>query len=84
MKKLNLSINFDEEKFNTLKIYLKKKNSSVESETEKFLESLYLKIVPANVREFINMKNGSEKAEPKSATKKAVKSQPAQTAKEQL
>ena len=59
MKKTSLTISFDEEKLNALKMYFAQKNTQVESELEKALETLYIKIVPAGVREFIDMKSGT-------------------------
>ena len=62
MKKTTITISFDEEKFSALKIYLAQKNMQAESELEKALETLYVKTVPAVVREFIDMKSGAEPA----------------------
>ena len=62
MKKTTITISFDEEKFSALKMYLAQKNMQAESELEKALESLYVKTVPAVVREFIDMKSGAEPA----------------------
>ena len=62
MKKTTITISFDEEKFSALKMYLAQKNMQAESELEKALETLYVKTVPAVVREFIDMKSGVEPA----------------------
>ena len=59
MKKTTITISFDEEKFSALKMYLAQKNMQAESELEKALETLYVKTVPAGVREFIDMKSGT-------------------------
>lgn len=58
MKKATITINFDEEKTAALKLYLKQKGTAVEKELEKSLETLYMKSVPANVREFIALRTG--------------------------
>ena len=58
MKKMNISITFDEEKLTALKMYLGQKNMTVEKELEKALEALYGKTVPAGVREFIALRSG--------------------------
>lgn len=58
MKKATITINFDEEKTAALKLYLNQKGTSVEKELEKSLETLYMKSVPANVREFIALRTG--------------------------
>ena len=59
MKRTTITISFDEEKFSALKMYLAQKNMQAESELEKALETLYVKTVPAGVREFIEMKSGT-------------------------
>lgn len=59
MKKTTITISYDEEKFSALKMYLVQKNMQAESELEKALETLYVKTVPAGVREFIDMKSGT-------------------------
>ena len=59
MKKITITISFDEEKLKALTMYLAQKNMQAESELEKALETLYVKTVPAGVREFIEMKSGT-------------------------
>ena len=56
MKKINISITFDEEKLTALKMYLGQKNMTVEKELEKALEALYGKTVPAGVREYLALR----------------------------
>ncbi len=58
MKKTTITLSFDEEKLSALKMYLAQKNAQVESELEKSLDALYIKTVPAGVRDFIDMKSG--------------------------
>ena len=55
MKTVNVSIEFDEHKIKALKIYLEKKDTTVEEQMKKALESLYEKSVPAGVRDFLSM-----------------------------
>lgn len=64
MKKTTITISFDEEKLSALNMYLGQKNMKIEGELEKALDALYSKNVPAGVREFINMKSGSDTATP--------------------
>lgn len=67
MKKSTITLSYDEERLNALKIYLGKKNSNIENELAQSLESLYVKTVPSVVREFIELNSGTEqKPEPKS------------------
>lgn len=65
MKKISVTISFDEEKLAALKMYLAQKNMQVESELEHALDSLYVKNVPTGVRDFIEMKSGAVTAPPK-------------------
>lgn len=58
MKKISVSFQFDDEKLNTLKMYLEDKKMDFNSELEKYVDSLYTKHVPLQVREFIKMKSG--------------------------
>ena len=60
MKKATITISFDEEKLSALKMYMEQKGNNVEGELEKSMESLYTKNVPAGVRNFIDMKSGTE------------------------
>lgn len=64
MKKTTITISFDEEKLSALNMYLGQKSMKIEGELEKALDVLYSKNVPAGVREFINMKSGSDTAIP--------------------
>lgn len=59
MKKTTITISFDEEKLKALTMYLAQKNMQAENELEKALETLYVKTVPAVVRDFIDMKSGT-------------------------
>jgi len=56
MKKINISITFDEEKLTALKMYLGQKNMTVEKELTKALDVLYGKTVPAGVREYLALR----------------------------
>ena len=55
MKKVTVTISFDEEKLSALRLYLKPKDQQVETELEKALDTLYTKTVPQGVREYIDM-----------------------------
>ncbi len=55
MKTVNVSIEFDEHKVKALKIYLEKKETTVEEQMKKALEYLYEKNVPAGVRDFLTL-----------------------------
>lgn len=58
MKKTTITISYDEEKLNALKLYLKQKDMNLDHELIKSLDTLFNKAVPAGVREFIGMRSG--------------------------
>lgn len=70
MKKANISVSFEEEKLSALKLYLGQKGSSVESELAAACEVLYMKTVPSNVRDFIDLRAGVPKTAEKKKTNK--------------
>lgn len=60
MKKVGISVMFDEEKLSATKMYMSQKNLDVKTELEKALDGMYAKYVPSNVREFIGMKGQTD------------------------
>ena len=58
MKKVNITISYDEEKLNTLKVYLQDKQVTVEDELVKNLDTMYQKMVPASVRDYFIKRSG--------------------------
>lgn len=69
MKKTSVSILYDDEKLNAIRLYMSQRDLDFKEELEKSVDSLYAKYVPANVREFIDMK-GSQVKPPKSKKQK--------------
>lgn len=59
MKKTTIPISFDEEKTAALKLYLEQKGMKMEDELAKSVEALYMKTVPAGVRDFIELRSGN-------------------------
>lgn len=57
MKKTSVSIMYEDEKLNAVKMYMSQRDLDFKEELEKSVDSLYAKYVPANVREFIDMKS---------------------------
>ena len=70
MKTATITVTFDEEKLNALKLYLDQKGAKTEDELSKALDLLYTKTVPAGVREFIDMRSGVTPKAPAQRTKK--------------
>ena len=60
MKKVGISVMFDEEKLSATKMYMSQKKLDVKTELEKALDGMYAKYVPSNVREFIDMKGQTD------------------------
>ena len=64
MKKTSVSIMYDDEKLNAIRLYMSQRDLDCKEELEKSVDTLYAKYVPANVREFIDIK-GSQVKTPK-------------------
>ena len=54
MKK-TVSVQISEEKLSAIEMYLEQKNTTLAAELDKYVEQLFGKIVPQNVREYIEM-----------------------------
>lgn len=61
-----------EEKVSAVEMYLGQKNTTLAEEVDKFVEQLYSRNVPQNVRDFIDMM--SEKKQTKTIRKSETKS----------
>lgn len=57
MKKTSVSIMYDDEKLNAIRLYMSQRDLDFKEELEKSVDTLYSKYVPTNVREFIDMKS---------------------------
>ena len=53
--KNTVTITLESDKVAALKMYLEQRNSSLDEEISKYAEQLYGKVVPQNVRDFIEM-----------------------------
>ena len=60
MKK-HIMVGYEEEKLLALRMYAEQKGVSIEEELAQAAEAMYQKIVPANVRAFVDMKVESQK-----------------------
>ncbi len=67
--KNTVTITLNDEKFRALKMYLSEKKTSLDEQLSNYAEQLYGKIVPQNVRDFIDMSAKQQSAE---KTKKAA------------
>ena len=75
MKK-TVSVQIPEQKLSAIEMYLEQKNSTLTAELEKYVEQLYGKIVPQNVRDYIEMLAASQK--PRQRRSAADKDKPEQ------
>ena len=76
MKKISVSVSYDEEKLSTLRLYLEQKGMQVENELTKSLDTLYAKNVPAGVREFLNLRSGNAAPPAPKVRRQKAESQP--------
>lgn len=74
MKKISISVSYDEEKLSTLRLYLEQKGIQIEEELTRSLDALYAKNVPAGVREFLKLRSGN--AEPSAPKVRRQKPEP--------
>ena len=63
MRKVTVTVSYDERKLDALKKYLEKKGIDFEDEMVKSIDTLYSKNVPSAVKEYLDMK--SEPSNPK-------------------
>lgn len=72
MKKVNITLVFDDEKLDALEFSLRKENTSVQAKMDEALRQLYEKTVPEPVREYLD-----SKAMPAPKVKRQQKPKPA-------
>ncbi len=65
MKKIGIKVDYSEEKLMALNTYLEKKDTDLSMEIEEYMDKLYEKFVPTQVREFIETKEEVTKKKPK-------------------
>lgn len=61
MKK-SVTISISEERLSAIGMYLEQKNTTLAAELDKYIDQLYLKTVPQNVRDFIDMMSAKKPA----------------------
>ncbi len=62
MKKVNVSIPYEEEKLIALRWYAQQKGVQLEEELTRTMDNLFAKLVPASVREYITREPGDTSA----------------------
>ena len=53
--KRSVTVNVNEEKLSAIEMYLEQKSTTLAAELDKYIEQLYSKVVPQNVRNFIEV-----------------------------
>lgn len=51
--KRSVTVNVNEEKLSAIEMYLEQKSTTLAAELDKYIEQLYSKVVPQNVRDYI-------------------------------
>jgi len=69
MKKANITLSYEEEKIQAVRLYLKHKNLILEDELRALIDALYKKHVPIILREYFDLRDGAvtEKSPQKAA-----------------
>lgn len=55
--KRSVTVSVNEKKLSAIEMYLEQKSTTLAAELDKYIEQLYSKVVPQNVRNFIDMKS---------------------------
>ncbi len=69
MKKIEITLSFDEKKLEALEFSLRKEKSSVQKKMQDELTALYEKSVPEAVREYLERKSVPPRERPRRAAK---------------
>ena len=72
MKKVNITLTFDDDKLDALEFSLRKEHSSVQEHLEDALNALYEKTVPEPLREYLDSKTAPTAVKPKRPVKSAA------------
>ena len=64
MKKANITISYDEEKLNAIRVHLEMKNLDLDTELTGVLNTLFNKHVPSSVRNYIELKDAVAPSSP--------------------
>ncbi|MBO5559063.1 DUF6103 family protein [Ruminococcus sp.] len=75
MKK-SISVQISEEKLSAIEMYLEQKNTTLAAELDRYAEQLYGKIVPQNVREYIEKMSAQQKPRTRRLVQATDKSEP--------
>ena len=74
MKK-TITVSINEENLSAIEMYLSQKDTTLAAELDKYVEQTYTKVVPQNVRDFIDMM--ADKKPERRSSRRAKPSEPA-------
>jgi len=60
--KKSVTLSVSEERLSAIEMHLEQKNTTLAGELDKYIDQLYLKTVPQNVRDFIDMMSAKKPA----------------------
>lgn len=72
MKLTTVQVEYDAERLEALRMYLKDNGTTVEKEMALMMDALFRKNVPAQVRTFFEMRSGAEPNKPKGKPDRAT------------
>lgn len=77
MKKATVTVNYDEEKLNALRLFLSEKGLTMEAELEEYLDTLFRRHTPSAVQNYLSLKEGAptQKPEKRARTMKVSESE---------
>ena len=73
--KRSISVQVAEEKLSAIEMYLEQKNTTLAAELDKQVEQIYAKVVPQNVREYIELTAKQQIRRPRRSVESSTKSE---------
>lgn len=73
--KRSITVQIPEEKLSAIEMYLEQKNTTLAAELDKQVEQIYTKVVPQNVREYIELTAKQQIRRPRKSVDSTPKSE---------
>lgn len=73
--KRSITVQIPEEKLSAIEMYLEQKNTTLAAELDKQVEQIYSKVVPQNVREYIELTSKQTVRRPRRSFESSTKSE---------
>ena len=71
--KRSITVQIPEEKLSAIEMYLEQKNTTLAAELDKQVEQIYAKVVPQNVREYIELTAKQQIRRPRRSVESSLK-----------